>query len=91
VVTQALLSVLLHVWTFCLGLLPTFGSLDDVTGGLSSAIGTLAGYAAGSGAWVPWGAIAVSLLLVSTTLAASLGLKIGLKVLLVFTGGGGGG
>ena len=90
-IVQALLTLIANLWGWFMGILPTFGSLDQVTGGMVDAIATLTGYAANSGAWIPWAAVGISLLLVSSTLAASLGLKLGFKILSLFTGGGGAG
>lgn len=88
-IISAVLGWIAHAFGYVMGLLPSFGAVDQVSGGLVSAVGLLTGYAADSGAWIPWPAVAVSLLLVSSTLVASLGVKIGLKLLSVFTGGGG--
>ena len=90
-IVQGILQAVAAVWSWFMSILPTFDSLDTVTGGMVDAVSTLTGYAANSGAWIPWVAVGVSLLLVSSTLAASLGLKLGFKILSLFTGGGGAG
>lgn len=72
-----------------LHLFPPLPDPGPILGGVNGAVGTVFSYAAGFGAWVPWGAVAAALGVVVAMLAASAVIKLVRIVASFLTLGGG--
>jgi hypothetical protein len=91
VITEFFIWVMAGLFRLVLGLFPTgnAGQSAQVADGVQSGIGTVFGYAASFGNWVPWSAIGPALLVVIGVLGAAAVVKL-VRIVASFLSFGGG-
>lgn len=89
-ITDSILNLLGTLGRFFASLVPSLPDPGPILGGITGNLSTLFGYAAGSGAWIPWDVGGACLLAVVAVFVSAFGIRLLRIVLSVFTGGGGG-
>ncbi|MGB7982874.1 MAG: hypothetical protein WCF36_18990 [Candidatus Nanopelagicales bacterium] len=87
-ITGTLLGMLAGLWEWVIGGIPA-PSPESWMSSVGSAIGWVADTLGGMGAWIPFGVLAGVLATLTVVWGSAVAVRIGLRVLSLFTGGGG--
>lgn len=88
-ITDAILGIMGALLGVVLGILPDAPSGDGNVGSIIQGLGTVLGYGASMGAWMPWSVVVPTLAILTAVLIASGSILLVRLVASFFSGGGG--
>jgi hypothetical protein len=88
-IVLALFGVLAAILTFAVGLFPALPDVSAATSGIQTAIGTIMGYAASLGVWLPFSTAGAALTIILAVFGVACIIYVVRLVVSLFTGGGG--